>query len=47
MTTTEAEIAKMKRQLDYERLHGDPLRIELVESALNDLLDRLLVEVKV
>ena len=46
MSDNEA-IAKAKRQLDYERAHGDPLRIELAEAALYDLLDRLAAELKV
>lgn len=41
------EIAKTKRELDDARAHGDKLRIELAEAALNDLLDRLAVELRV
>lgn len=36
----EAEIADAKRYLDLMRTVGDPLRIDLAEDALNDLLDR-------
>jgi hypothetical protein len=32
---------RAKAELDMARLYGDPLRIDLAEAALNDLLDRL------
>jgi len=35
-----SEIQDAKEQLDYARLTGDKLKIDLREAALNDLLDR-------
>ena len=36
----EAEILDCKHYLDLVREEGDPLKIELAEAALNDLLER-------
>ena len=33
-------LTECKRQLDKARAENDPLKIELAEAALNDLLDR-------
>lgn len=49
MPTTDPNVEKMgitqlllecKHQLDKARAENDPLKIELAEAALNDLLDR-------
>lgn len=37
---SDTQIVAAKATLDSARRLGDPLRIELAESALNDLLDR-------
>lgn len=37
---TEADIQDAKEQLDFARLGGDKLKIDLYEASLNDLLDR-------
>jgi hypothetical protein len=39
----ETRINQAFNNLSAERTSGDPLRIELAEDALNDLLDRLSV----
>jgi len=39
-TVTTKDILVAKDTLDYARLKGDKLKIELCEDALNDLLDR-------
>lgn len=38
------DISIAKRRLDQARAHGDLLKIELAEAALNDLLDRMLTD---
>lgn len=38
--STDAEISHAKKRLEFARLEGDNLTIELAEAALNDLLDR-------
>lgn len=33
------KVTRLKRQLDLQRAAGDPLKVELAEAALNDLLE--------
>jgi len=40
VTVTPAEIVNAKDILDYARLRGDRLKIDLAENTLNDLLDK-------
>lgn len=37
----ERTIVQLKRRLDQARREGDQLKVELAESALNQLLDRI------
>ena len=35
-------LVEAKRNLDAARVHGDPLQIDLAESAMNSVLDQML-----
>lgn len=45
--TPEDAIVAAKQHLDWERLKGDDLSIQLAEIGLNDLLDKYTEETKV
>ena len=45
MTVTADDITRAYKQLDYERMRGDELQIDLAQAALDDLLDRFVVTV--